>query len=338
MKALILKTAEGPGSAAIEEVKTPRPAAGEVLVRLQAASLNHRELWISRGLYPTMSLPTTMGADGAGIIEAVGDGVDGAQIGREVVLYPGLDWGNDERFPSDRFGLLGMPGPGTIAEAICVPASSVHGKPVHLNWAQAAALPVAGVTAFRALNAKSGLASGEKVLITGIGGGVATFGLLFAKEMGASVFVTSGSKETLDKAKQLGATDGFDYGEEQWAKKLRTASGGIDVVLDGAPGPSLPSYMRALAMGARVVVYGSTGGPAFKANAPDLFLKHASILGTAMGSPAEFQAMLDFTSEHKIEPAIDRTFPFLEAPQALLHLEQGHGLGKVVIDIGETCD
>lgn len=337
MKALILESAEGPNSAAIKDVPAPTPEPGEVAVAVSAAALNHRELWISRGLYPGMSLPTVMGADGAGVIETVGEGVDTRHIGRRVVLYPGLRWGPDERFPGGEFGLLGMPGPGTIAQTVCVPLENAFDTPAHLSDAQAAALPVAALTAYRALTVKAQLKAGEKVLITGIGGGVATFGLLFAKALGATVYVTSGSNETLAAAAQKGADEGFNYHDEDWGKALRRASGGIDVVLDGAPAASFPAYARCLAMGARVALYGSTGGPTFNASAPDLFLRHASLLGTAMGSPADFQGMLDAVSKHGIEPVIDRVFPIDRAKDALIYLGDGHRFGKVVIAIDESA-
>jgi zinc-binding alcohol dehydrogenase/oxidoreductase len=334
MRALMLRSTEGPISATLETVDTPRPAPGEVLVRIQAASLNHRELWISRGLYPGMALPTVLGADGAGQIAEAGDGVDPSLVGQDVILYPGLNWGDDQRFPSARFGLLGMPGPGTIAEAVCVPAANVFRRPAHLSAEEAASLPVAALTAYRGLVVKAGLAPGETLLITGIGGGVATFALLFGKALGARVYVTSGSQETIDKAVGLGAEQGFNYRDEAWGKALRAASGGIDVVFDGAPASAFPAYARSLALGARVVVYGSTGGTNVAVSAPELFLKHATLIGTAMGSPADFAAMLDFVAEHRLRPVIDRSFTLDEAPAALLHLDQGHGFGKVVVRVG----
>lgn len=336
MKALILEATDGPGSARLAQVPQPRPAFGEVSVALRAAALNHRELWISRGLYPGMTLPTILGADGAGIVEAVGEGVSADFVGREVVLYPGLGWGSDERFPEAGFGLLGMPGPGTLAETICVPASNVFAKPPHLDFMQAASLPVAALTAFRAVAVKARLSPGENVLITGVGGGVATFALLFAHALGANVYVTSGSPEKLERARACGAQAGFDYREADWGKQLRTASGGVDVVIDGSPASAYAAYGRALRMGSRVVLYGSTGGAGVTVSAPDLFLRHASIIGTAMGSPADFQAMLDFVNVHAIMPLVDRVFDFAKAPEALLHLDSGAGFGKVVVEIGSV--
>jgi zinc-binding alcohol dehydrogenase/oxidoreductase len=333
LKALMLNSADGPSSAKVGEQETPAVGPSEILVRMEGASLNHRELWISRGLYPGMSLPTVLGADGAGRVEALGEGVDPSLQDQDVVLYPGLQWGEDERFPSGIFGLLGMPGPGTIAEKVCVPAANVFARPAHLNSVEAASLPVAALTAYRALFVKAKLTSSDRVLITGIGGGVATFGLLFAKAIGAKVYVTSSSETTITRAVEHGAEQGFNYKDESWGKALRSAAGGIDVIMDGAPAGAFPAYTRSLAMGARVVIYGSTGGPAFTASAPDLFLKHATLFGTAMGSPADFAGMLKFVSEHRIHPIIDRVFDLDDSADALLHLEQGHGFGKVVVRI-----
>ncbi len=334
MRVLSLKTADGLDAVSLDEAPTPAPAAGEVRVALKAAALNHRELWIIRGQYPGMSLPATLGADGAGVIDAVGEGVDPTLVGRAVVLYPGLDWGEDPRYPAAAFGLLGMPGPGTIADAICVPTASAVAKPEHLDFEAAAALPLGALTAWRGLVTKGGLKAGEKLLVTGIGGGVATFALTLGVAMGAEVFVTSGSQETLDKAKALGAKGGFNYKDEATRKALPKATGGIDVVFDGAPAGGYPSYGRALNMGARVVIYGSTGGMSFPVNAPELFLKNVQVIGTNVGNLAEFEAMVAFVAEHRIQPVIDRRFDLADAKAALAYLEDGHGFGKVVIGVG----
>ena len=333
MKALCLHEATGPQAARVEEVATPPPAAGEARVAIHAASLNHRELWISRGMYPGMQLPTTMGADGAGVVDAVGEGADAGLIGRAVVLYPALRWGDNSRFPTSAFGLLGMPGPGTIANYICVPATSLVDKPAHLSFAEAAALPTAGVTAWRALHSCADLQPGETVLITGISGGVACFALLFAVAMGAKVFVTSSSEASIAKAVALGAVGGVNYKDEAWRKQIGKLTGGIDVAIDGAPASGVPNYVRALNMGARIVVYGSTGGASFQVAAPELFLKHASVIGTAMGNIEDFRAMIAFVRTHEIVPPIDQSFSLDEAAQALLYLDSSHQFGKVVVTI-----
>lgn len=335
MRALTLTTADGLGAAKLDTVQTPEPGPGQVRVALKAAALNHRELWIAKGMYPGMTLPATMGCDGAGVVDAVGDGVDAGLIGREVVCYPGMNWGEDPRWPAPAFALLGMPGPGTVADAIVLAAEAVLAKPAHLDFAQAAALPLAVLTAWRGLVTKAELQAGEKVLITGVGGGVALAALQLAVAMGAEVYVTSGSDETIAKAVELGAKAGFNYKDEAWKKALGKTPGGIDVVFDGAPASGYPAYGRSLNLGARVVVYGSTGGMAFQVNAPELFLKNIRLIGTNVGNRAELEAALAFVSEKAIVPTIDRRFPIDQAVEALHHLEDNHAFGKVVIDIAD---
>lgn len=334
MKALVLEAAEGLDRAVVKDIETASPKAGEVLVAIKAAAVNHRELWITRGQYPGMvPAPFTLGCDGAGVIEAVGPGVDEKRVGEAVVLYPGLNWGPDPRFPAAAFGLLGMPGPGTIAEKISVPEANALPKPAHLNFGQAAAIALAGLTAWRGLFAKGGLKRGEKLLVTGIGGGVAMMALQLAHNQGAEVYVTSGSDETISRAVALGAKAGFNYKDESWRKALPKATGGIDVVFDGAPAPSYPNYGRALNMGARVVVYGSTGGVQFPVNAPELFLKNITVIGTNVGNMEDFKAMLAFVAEHRLEPVIERSFTLETSAEALAFLQDGHQFGKIVITL-----
>lgn len=331
MRALVLELAEGVDAARLHDIPVPSPKPGEVRVSLRAAALNHRELWIARGQYPGMALPCILGADGAGIVEAVGEGVDEALLGTECVIYPGLDWGDDERFPSSRFRLLGMPEPGTLAQAICVPADNLVAKPEHLDFAQAAALPTAGLTAWRGLVTKAALREGETLLVTGAGGGVATFAMLFGIAMGARTFITTGNDATISKAVALGAAAGFNYRGAEWRSDFRKSSGGADVVFDGAPSAAMSDYMRALKIGARIVVYGSTGGSKANFLAPDLFLRHATLFGTAIGTPDEFRAMLRFVAEKKIKPVIEKQFTLGESADALAWLETSHSFGKIVV-------
>jgi NADPH:quinone reductase-like Zn-dependent oxidoreductase len=280
-----------------------------------------------------MKLPSGLGADGAGVIDAVGDGVDAANIGREVVLYPGLGWGDNPNYPDKHFALYGMPLPGTLAQYICVPLSNAFNKPAPLSFEEAACLPTAGLTAWRAISVKARLAAGENVLITGIGGGVATSACAFAIASGAKVFVTSSSDEKIRRAEQLGASGGVLYTQDKWGKALAKLSGGIDVVIDGAPAGSLSQYIRALNLGARVVIYGSTGGVDAQFSTPDLFLRHATMLGTAMGTLSDFGTMLAFVAAKQLRPVIDQRFTLDRARDALLSLESNHGMGKIVVSI-----
>lgn len=333
MKALMLTRTEGPGSIELQEIPRPTPGAGEIRVALRAASLNYRELWISRGQYPGMKLPSGLGADGAGVIDAVGTGVDAANIGREVVLYPGQGWGDNPNYPSRDFALYGMPLPGTLAQYICVPLENAVDKPASLSFEEAASLPTASLTAWRALRVKANLTAGESVLITGIGGGVAVAACVFAVAMGSKVFVTSSSEDKIRRAEQLGAAGGVVYKQDKWGKALGKLAGGIDVVVDGAPASSLSQYIRCLNMGARVVIYGSTGGVDAQFSTPDLFLRHATILGTAMGTPTDFRDMVSFVEKHRLRPVIDQRFDLNQGREAMLALESNHGMGKIVVSI-----
>ncbi|MFA5493896.1 MAG: zinc-binding dehydrogenase [Porticoccaceae bacterium] len=333
MKALVLSTPGGPQSAAITDIETPLPAVGEVRVALRGAALNHRELWVSTGHYPGMQLPAILGADGAGVIEAVGEGVDAALIGREVVVYPAANWGEHPDYPAPAFGCLGMPYPGTLAEYICVPADTVVAKPAGFSFEEAAAVSLAGLTAWRCLTVKADVKQGDKVLITGIGGGVALAALSFAVAMGAEVYVTSSSREKIDQAVALGARGGVIYKDQAWGQLLGELAGRIDVVVDGAPAVSFDQYGRVLNMGARVVIYGPTGGARFEVFAPELFFRHATIYGSAMGTPGDFRDMMAFVAERNLKPVIDKTFTLDQAVDALLYLQNDHGMGKVAIII-----
>lgn len=333
MKALYLEQADGTESVKVAEVETPTPKAGEVRVAIKAASLNHRELWIPRGQYPGMQLPATLGCDGAGLVDMVGDGVEGAKVGDEVVLYPARDWGPNRHAPAKEFGLLGMPHPGTIAEYICVPVDNLAPKPAFMSFEEAAAIPLTGLTSWRALMFKGQLKAGETVLISGVGGGVATFGLAFAVAKGANVYVTGENDEVLSRAQQMGAKGGLNFNEPEWRKQVMGLTGGVDVVLDGAPAPSFANYVRSINPGARIVIYGSTAGNQFQVNATDIFLKSASIVGSQVGDPQDFREMLAFVGEHKIKPVIERSFPLAEAREALLYLQDQHQFGKVVVTV-----
>ncbi len=333
MKALLQETSDGPEAVRVADVETPTPKAGEVRVALKAASMNHREMWIARGLYPGMTLPSTLGCDGAGVVDLIGDGVTGVSPGDEVVIYPGLGWGANRHAPQADFGLLGMPHAGTIAEYICVPAQSLAPKPAFMTFEEAAATVLTGLTAWRALMFKGQLQPGETLLISGVGGGVATFGLAFAVALGAKVYVTGENEDVLARAKDMGALGGLLYTDPDWRKQVSKLTGGVDVVLDGAPAPSFANYVRSINPGARIVIYGSTAGDKFEITATSIFLKSASIVGSQVGDPQDFRDMLAFVEKHQIKPVIERAFPLAEAKEALLYLQEQHQFGKVVVTI-----
>jgi zinc-binding alcohol dehydrogenase/oxidoreductase len=318
----------------LQEVPLPEPGPGEVRVRLRAAALNHRDVWVQQGKYPGMHLPVTPGSDGAGTVEALGPGVDAAWLGRAVLINPGQDWGEDPRFYQKGFTILGMPHDGTFAECVVVRAAYLHDKPAHLSFAEAAALPLGGLTAWRALFSRARLRPGERILISGVGGGVALQGLQFALALGADVWVTSGSDEKIERARALGARGGANYRQERWEKALvAQAGGGFDVILDSAGGEGFAALIEAAAPGGRIVFYGGTRGPITHVAPAKVFFKQLDLLGTTMGTPDEFAAMLRFVNEHRIRPVMDRTFPLEDAEAALRHLAAGAQFGKLILDV-----
>ncbi len=335
MKALILDQIGGPEQLRIAEAPDPEPGPGQVRVRLHASALNRRDVWITLGQYPAIRLPCILGSDGAGVVDKLGPEAPADSLGQEVVVYPAYDWGDNPRFPTPTFRVLGMPDPGTFAEYICVPVGHVFPKPAHLSWEQMAAIPLAGLTSWRALMTQGAAQAGETVLVTGIGGGVATFALKWAVALGARVFVTSGSDAKLEQAQCMGAAGGVNYRESDWAKRLTALTGGVDVVVDGTGGPAFPGCFSALRPGGRLVVYGATAGnPPTGLEMAKLFFRQARIVGSTMGSPAEFAAMLRFVEIHRIEPVLDQIFAFDEAVAAHQRLLAAEQLGKLVLRHG----
>lgn len=332
MKAVVLKEVGGPDKILIEDVETPEPGAGEVRVKLQASALNRRDYWMTLGMYPGMDLPCIPGSDGAGVIEAVGDGVDPGQIGREVVIYPAREWGHDWRAPGMQFRVLGMPDDGTFAEYICTPHDTVYDKPGHLSWEESAAVPLAGLTSWRAVITQGEVQPGQTVLVTGAGGGVATFAIHWCLSKGAKVYVSSGSEEKIDSAKSIGAVDGANYHDDDCYKQLAKMSGGFDLIIDSAGGDALNAVLNTLKMAGRYVFFGATQGPPKQGlQLPKLFFKQVRIQGTTMGSQDEFDAMLRWLGEHKIEPVIDQVLPLQEAQSAFRLMEKMEQTGKLVL-------
>src|SRR5579871_5605943 len=221
MQAIVIHGVGDPTQLRLEMVPDPAPGPGEVVVRLQAAALNHRDLYICRGQYAGLRFPIIPGSDGVGEVAALGSGVGGVEIGAPVVINPSLEWGSNPRTSGPRWRILGLPDNGTFAQLIKVPADSLYPRPDGLSDEEAAAIPLAGLTAYRAVVTRGRVQAGETVLVVGIGGGVATFALLIARHMGARVFVTSGNDDKLRRARDLGAEGGFNYRTTDWVKEAR---------------------------------------------------------------------------------------------------------------------
>jgi zinc-binding alcohol dehydrogenase/oxidoreductase len=322
--------------AVVREIPAPAPAAGEVLIKLRAAALNHRDVWIQKGQYAGIKLPCTLGADGSGEVAALGEGVTDVAVGDAVIIYPGLVWGDGQVAQSRDFRVLGMPDPGVFAEYHTTQAAYVRPRPAHLDWAQAAALPLAGLTAYRAAFSRAQLQPGERVLVTGIGGGVALTAAQFCVAAGADVWVTSGDDSKLARALALpiGLRGGINYKQEKWPKTLtQQAGGGFDVIIDSAGGAAFDALLDAAAPGGRIVFYGGTLGNIPQLPPAKVFWKQLSLLGSSMGSLQDFDAMLALVNTHQLVPIVDQHFPLAEGEAALKYLAAGQQLGKVVLDI-----
>jgi len=319
----------------VTEVPAPVPAAGEVVVTLRAAALNHRDLWIKLGQYAGLKYPAQPGSDGAGVVRAAGAGVDATWLGREVVINPSFDWGTSESAQGAAFTILGLPRAGTLAQEIAVPVVQLAAKPQQLSWVEAAALPLAGLTAYRALFARAQLRAGEKILITGIGGGVALFALQFAVAHGAEVWVTSSSAEKIKRAVAIGARGGFDYTRDGWATQVieQVPGGAFDVIVDSAGGPGFESLIDLAASGGRIVFFGATRGNPPVLPMRKVFWRNLSVLGTTMGSPTDWQAMLGFVARHRITPVVSNVFPLEHVGEAFDLMERGEQFGKIVITL-----
>jgi zinc-binding alcohol dehydrogenase/oxidoreductase len=313
-----------------------KPEPTEVVVKLRCAALNHRDVWIQKGVYHTMKFPVITGADGAGVVSVVGSEVDQNWLHKEVIINPGVGWGSSEFKADPAFAPLGTPRDGTFADQIVIPAAQLVHKPAFLSWEEAAALPIGGVTAYRALFSRANLQANENLLITGIGGGVAQFAILFAKAVGARVLGTSSSEEKMRQAKDLGVELLANYREKDWADQLQKAVPvGFDIVFDSAVGPDFQKIIDLCAPGGRIVFFGVTAGRLATIDMQTVYRQQLTILGTKSGSPRDFQAMVDFVEKHKIKPVIDRVMPISEINQAFSLVDQGKQFGKIVFKISQ---
>ncbi|MCX7606629.1 MAG: zinc-binding dehydrogenase [Bacteroidia bacterium] len=314
-----------------EEVELPPLPPSYVRIELSAAALNRRDLWIGLGLYPGIQYPTILGSDGCGVVKEIGANTDPALIGQRVLINPALEWGTQEKAQAESFHILGMPTWGTFAEYVDVPAENVHPAPIHLSDRETAAVPLAGLTAYRATFVQGKLQPGEKVLVPGIGGGVAVWALQLAVAAGAEVWVTSSHPEKIALARQLGAQGGVLYTDAEWAEKLVREAGHFDLIVDGIGGEAFSSYQTLIAPGGRIVVYGATRGNPPLFDLRRTFWRQIHIIGSTMGSPANFTSLLHFIEEKKIRPFIQSLFPLSMLPEALTRLWRGEQIGKIVL-------
>jgi zinc-binding alcohol dehydrogenase/oxidoreductase len=316
----------------IREIKQPKPVKDQVLVRLQAAALNHRDVW-TQNEQTAPAGGIILGSDGSGIIEDVGEDADPLLIGMEVVINPSINWGNNPIVQGDSFKILGYPDNGTFSDYIVISRKQVFERPEHLSHEESAAVPLAGLTAYRALFSKARLRAGEKVLITGVGGGAALWAFQFAMAYKARVCVTSGSEQKLQKAKDMGALGAFNYKDPEWTAKAVKEAGGFDIVIDSAGGEQFSKLPELMMPGGRIAVFGRTAGNIPDLSTRTLYWKQISIHGTTMGTRDEFLSMLDFVESRKLKPIVDSIYPLEQAEEAMRRMEKGDQFGKIVLKI-----
>jgi NADPH:quinone reductase-like Zn-dependent oxidoreductase len=325
VKAVLIREDGGPEVLRYESVPDPEPAAGEVLVRMRFASLNHVDVWTRKGL-PSVPKPRILGADGSGVVEALGPEVDGLAPGQAVVINPGLEHGQ-------AIHVIGEHTQGVHAELAAIPATNVVPLRDDVSFEHAAAFPLAYETAYRMLVTRAGLREGEWVLVWGIGGGVATAAFRIAQALGAHTVVTSSSDTKLARAQELGAdvTVNHDSGDVVATVK-RATGGGADVVVETVGEATWKRSLDAAGPGGRVTVCGATSGPNPPAALHRIWWKQLDVLGSTMGTRADFEGAYDLVASGAT-PVIDSVFPLAEARAAHERLEAGEQFGKILLAI-----
>lgn len=332
MKAALFKGKDT--SLVVEDIKKPRPVKDQVLIKLHYAALNHRDLWVMQEQTQQFPNGIILGSDGCGVIEDVGEDADPLLVGAEVIINPSLEWGANPMVQGDNFKILGFPDNGTFAEYVVISKKYIFERPENLSFEESAAVPLSGLTAYRALFSKARLRAKEKVLITGIGGGAALWALQFAAAYQGRVYVTSSSEEKIAKAKTLGAVGGFNYKEADWAEKAKKeAGGGFDIIIDSAGGDQFSKLVDLALPGGRIVNFGRTAGNIDGIVTKQLYWKQLSIFGSTMGTRDEFLSMIDFIESRNLKPVIDKTYPLDKVGEAFQRMNEGGHFGKIVLQI-----
>ncbi|MGI9628386.1 MAG: zinc-binding dehydrogenase [Longimicrobiales bacterium] len=345
MRAAVFHENGGPEVVSVEEVETPTPAPGQVLVAVGASSFNHLDLWVRRGLPIETPMPHIGGSDIAGTVAAVGSEADDPWVGKRVVVDPSLSYrwyelaglsGRGEAPISEftQFTVIGEHTQGGFAEFVVVPTENLVELPSHVPFQTAAAAALTGVTALRGLLSRGQLEAGESVLITGASGGVASIAIQIAKLTGTTVHALTSSDENMERVRGLGADFAYDRRNDDWSKALYEQTGrrGVNLCLDSVGEAIWPQAMRALAVGGRIVSYGATAGHKASFDIRALFWRQLSILGSTMGTHVEFRRAMSLVFEGRIAPVVHTVLPLDEAARGHEILEAGGVFGKIVLE------
>jgi len=325
----------------ILELPQPEPGPGEVLVEVKASAFNHLDIWVCRG-WPSLklTLPHVSGADGAGLVAALGEGVTGLDIGTRVAIDPGLNMFEDEYTQrgehsiSPGYRLIGEHAPGTNAEYIVVPAQNLISMPETASLTEAAAAGLVYLTAWRMLMKRARIQAGQTVLVIGAGGGVNSAAIQIAKLAGCTVYATTSTEQKMQQAQELGADEVINYREDsQWSKTVYqlTNKRGVDVVVDNIGQATLPDSMRAVARGGKIVIVGNTSGPQSQIDTRFIFSKQISLIGSTMGNHHDYRQVMNLVFEGKLKPVIDRVVPLGQGVEAIQVLARGEQFGKIVL-------
>jgi NADPH:quinone reductase-like Zn-dependent oxidoreductase len=336
VRALELVGFDGPASLKVGDRPEVDPGTGEVRVRLRNMALNHLDVFITRGL-PKRPLPAVLGSDGAGIVDAVGEGVSNVHVGDEVVMYPIVSDGTcpaclaGQEVHCPKMAILGEHRDGTLQDQLVVPAGICHPKPTHLSWEETAALPLAWLTAWRLLFTRGRLLSGDWLVLVGIGGGVATASLLLGRAHGLRVIATSRDEAKRQRALELGAEAVLP--SEGFSRKVQELTGGVGAraVVDTVGPATFDESLRSLSREGMILTVGATSGPKIDLLLPRMWFRHLSLVTSTMGNHSEFVSMLDDVNQYQLRPPVDRVFALDDGASAFAHLEGGEQFGKVVL-------
>ncbi|SET98902.1 zinc-binding alcohol dehydrogenase/oxidoreductase [Salinibacillus kushneri] len=329
MKAIVHKEREGLKGLFYQEMDEPTKKEGQVIIKLKAAGMNRRDVALLHR-HKSDQPPLIMGSDGAGVVEAIGDGVHHVKVGDEVVIDPSLGWQKKSDAPPKGFEILSMPDHGTFAEYIAVPAENVEKKPAHLSWIEAGVLPLAALTGYRALFTRGQVQKGDTVMLPGIGSGVLTYVLMFAKAAGARVIVTSRSEEKRQKAVKLGADVAIPT-ESDWNEELKNES--VDLLIESIGRATFHKSLGIIRKGGTIVTFGATTEDKVDIDIRKFFYGQYNLLGSTMGSHEEFKEMLSFLEEHHIKPIVDSVFQLSDHQEAFTYLRDSKNFGKIAFEL-----